>query len=105
MDENKHGKATEDLAETVLVVANAGVNTFFWLWSLVFGAIAALMFVGNLRTAALLMLGTALLVNPSFIQYAFKEAARNGHRPPSIFAFFIIAFGLFCGSLFVAAGL
>ena len=100
MTESK--RSSDELAEGVQFAANTFVKTFFWLWSLVFGLIAVVLFFGELRLAAALMLGTALLCNPSFIQYGFNEAAKEGKKPPSIFLIFGIAFAFFCASIVVA---
>ncbi len=63
---NKQQSSTEELAENVLFAINTGVKVFFWLWSLVIGAIALFMFFSNMLYPASLMVIPALFCNPSF---------------------------------------
>jgi len=101
-DNNQKQNSTEELAENVLFAVNTGVKVFFWLWSFVIGAIALFMFFSNMLYPAIFMMIPALFCNPSFLQYAFNEAAKEGNRPPSIFLIFFLAFIFFCGSIGLA---
>lgn len=85
----------------VEVLATTFVKTFLWLISIVISFVALLIYGGGSKLAALMMLCSAILINPLFVEYAINTAIEQGKRQPSSVVFVLSSFGLAVFSVYI----